>query len=131
MVFSVLPLVVICITIIVLFGVRANGVARELAPATATATGTVVKDGTGSDGLDITWKDAQGRQHTSHITFPNVGAVAAGRPVTIFYVPGDPGRAYATGDSVDTRGRDAASAVLFAILVLFIGLVVSGFRLWR
>jgi hypothetical protein len=131
MIYSVLPLVVICIAVIVLLGARANAVARELAPATATATGTVVKDGTGSDGLDIAWKDAQGRQHTSRLRFPNVDAVAAGRPVTIFYVPDDPGRAYATGDTVDTRGRDAASAVLFAILVLFAGLVVTGFRLWR
>jgi hypothetical protein len=131
MIYSVLPLVVICIAVIVIFGTRANSVARELAPATATAVGTVDKDGTGSAGLDISWKDAGGQQHTSHLRFPNVDKVAQGRKVTIFYVPDNPGRAYASGDSVDTRGRDAASAVLFAILVLFIGLVVTGFRLWR
>jgi hypothetical protein len=131
MIYSVLPLVIICIGVIVILGARANSVARELTPATATAVGTVAKDGTGSDGLDITWKDAGGQQHTSHLAFPDVGAVAKGRQVGISYVPGDPSRAYAVGDTLDSRGREAASGVLFAILVLFVGVAVTGFRLWR
>lgn len=131
MIFSVLPLVLICTTLILVLGVKAKSVADKLSPATATAAGKVAADGAGRDGLDIAWTDADQQPHRTHLVFPNVGAVTSGTPVTIFYVPGDPGMAYAAGDTLDTRGRDLTSGVLFAVLVLVLGLAVTGFRLWR
>jgi hypothetical protein len=131
MIFSVLPLVLICTTLILVLGLKARSVAHELAPATATAPGQVHADGTGRDGLDIDWTDARSARHTTHLVFPNVGKIKAGTKVTIFYVPDDPDRAYAAGDRLDTRGRDLTSGVLFAVLVLLVGALVTGFRLWR
>lgn len=131
MALSVLPLVLICVTLIIVLGVKANSIARQLSPATATAAGMVAVDGTGSAGLDIAWSDSGNTRHTTHLVFPNVGAVTKDTKVTIFYVPGDPSRAYAAGDRLDTRGRELASGVLFAVLVLLIGVIVSTFRLWR
>jgi hypothetical protein len=131
MVFSVLPLVVVCVTLILVLGIKASNIARQLSPATARAPGVVAADGTGSDGLDIAWTDSANARHTTRLVFPNVGKIAKDTKVTIFYVPDDPSRAYAAGDRLDSKGRELASGVLFAVLVLLIGVFVTAFRLWR
>jgi hypothetical protein len=131
MVYSVLPLVVICTALIIILGLRANSLLREVAPATATAPATISRDGTGRDGLEFTWTDAARREHTSTLMFPQTGSVRKGTSLTILYDPSDPGLVHAGGDTVDVRLRNLESGILFALLVFLVGTIGTAFRLWR
>jgi hypothetical protein len=131
MVISVVPLVVVCLTLIVVLGLKAASINRELAPATATTTATITADGTGDDGVKFDWTDEAGVTHHSTLVFPNAGQVSKDTTFIVQYVPSDPSRVYAAGDPVDTRARELASGILFALLVLVVGLFVTGFRFWR
>lgn len=131
MVYSVLPLVVICTALVVILALKSNSLLREVAPATATAAATISKDGTGRDGLEFTWKDAAGTEHTSTLVFPETGAIKNGTPLTIAYDPSDPSLVHAGGDTVDVRLRNLESGILFALLVFLVGTIGTAFRLWR
>ncbi len=131
MMLSVLPLVVICTALIIILGLKANSIIRELAPATATTTTTLSKDGVGRDGLEFDWTDSSGAKHHSRLVFPQAGQVKAGTPLHLQYVPSDPSRVYAGGDTLHVRLQNLLSGILFALLVLAVGVLTTAFRLWR
>src|SRR5262249_26808682 len=130
MILSVLPLVLICVTLGGVLLAGAVVIANEQAAATATATATVSRDGVGSRGLEFDWTDAAGRHH-GRLVFPPVGRAPKGRQFVVNYVPSDPGRYYAAGDEKDVRGRNLLNGLQFALLVLVVGVLTTAFRLWR
>jgi hypothetical protein len=125
MVVALVPLLVIGVVLVVVLGVKYLAVVRELSPATATATATVVSTGRGPAGLPLRWTDTAGQQHTSRLVFPEVGSVKAGTIVTVRYVPDDPSRVYAAEDELNTRGRNFANGMLFTVLVMLVALAVT------
>lgn len=131
MVLSVLPLVVICLTLSGVLLAGTVALANERAPATATAKATVSKDGVGSEGLEFDWADPAGATHHGRLVFPDVGRVSKQTQFTVYYVPSDPGRYYAGADAGDLRLRYLVSGLYFALLVLVVGMLTTGFRLWR
>jgi hypothetical protein len=131
MVVSVLPLVVVCVALTIVLVVRANSLIRQVAPATARAQATVAADGVGRDGLDLDWTDAAGHPHRSRLVFPQTQKIGKGTPLEVAYDPADPTLVHAGGDAVDVQLRNLESGVLFALLVLVVGLLTTAFRLWR
>src|SRR5262249_22067505 len=105
--------------------------ANERAAATATATATVSKDGVGSEGLEFDWTDQAGGTHHGRLVFPNDGRVPKKNQFTVNYVPSDPGRYYARADGGGQRLGNLFSGLLFALLVLVVGVLTTTVRLWR
>src|SRR5262249_18848056 len=130
MVLSVLPLVLICVTLGGVLLAGAVVIANEQAAATATATATVSRDGVGRRGLALDWTDGAGRHH-GRLVLPQVGRTASGRQVRVNYGQADPGRCYAAGDGKDVGGRNLLNGLQFALLVLVVGVLTTAFRLWR
>jgi hypothetical protein len=131
MVLSVLPLVVVCLTLSAVLWAAAATLAHERAPATATAQATVSKADVGSEGLEFDWADQAGAAHHGRLVFPDVGRVPERTRFTVHYVPSDPGRYFAVNDAGGLRLRYLVSGLQFALLVLVVGVLTTGFRLWR
>jgi len=131
MVLSVLPLVVICLTLSAVLLAGAVVLANERAPATATAKATVSKAGVGSEGLEFDWTDQAGARHHGRLVFPQIAAVRKDATILLHYAPGDPSRYWAVGDADYVRQTNLVSGLLFALLVLVVGVLTTGFRLWR
>src|SRR5262249_12520754 len=130
MVLSVLPLVLICVTLGGVLLAGAAVITNEQAAATATAQATVSADGVGGQGLEFDWTDTAGRHH-GRLVFPEGGRIAKGTRFTVHYVPSDPGRSDAAGDEKGIRERNLLSGLQFALLVLVVGVLTTAFRLWR
>ena len=130
MVLSVLPLVVICLTLSAVLLAGALRIAHERAPATATALGQVLRDGEGREGLQFWWVDRAG-EHRGRLVFPDVGRIPGRTPVLVHYSPADPSVYYVFGDEQDLRLRNLVSGLQFTLLVLVVGVLTTAFRLWR
>jgi hypothetical protein len=119
-VFGLLPLLVVGPVVIILLAVRFADESAPVRAASAQATATVQRTGLGDDerGIELTWVDASGTQHTSTVHTRSRSSVAKGSQVTVRYQPDDPSRVFVTGDDTTARLTDLGFGILLSTLLV-------------
>jgi hypothetical protein len=118
-VFGLLPILVVGPVVAILLAVRFADESAPVRAATGEATATVQRTGLGSDGrgLELTWTDADGTQHTSTVHTPRPSTIASGSKITLRYPPNDPSRVFVTGDDTTARLTDLTFGILLTTLL--------------
>jgi hypothetical protein len=119
-VFGLIPLLVVGPVVIILLAVRLADESTPVRAATARATATVQRTGLGDDrrGIELTWTDAGGTQHTSTIRSARPSNIATGSQVVVRYQPDDPTKIFVTGDETTTRLADLSFGILLSVLLV-------------
>ena len=124
-VFGLIPLLVVGSIVIILLAIRLADESAPLRAATARATATVKSSGLGDDrrGIELTWTDSGGTQHTSTVHSARPTNIAPGAQVVVRYQPNDPTKLFVTGDDTTTRVTDLTFGIVLSAL-LILGLLV-------
>jgi hypothetical protein len=132
-VFGLIPLLVVGPIVIILLAVRLADESAPLRAATAQATATVKRSGLGDDqrGIELTWTDSSGTQHTSTVHSARPAKIAPGSPVVVRYQPNDPSKIFVSGDDVTTRLTDQTFGIVLSVLLLLGVLVLSAVHVAR
>ena len=120
MVFGLIPLLVVGPVLIILLAVHLADESAPVRAATSHATATVKRSGLGDDhrGIELTWTDSGGTQHTSTVHSARPSTVAPGSQVTVRYQPDDPGTIFVTGDDTTSRLADLTFGILLSVLLV-------------
>lgn len=133
MTLGLVPLLVLGLALVVTLLIRAHQVSTHLDPATGRATGTVqAVTGEGNPKFaTVSWVDARGAHHSSRLAFPGSASVQRGTRLSLHYVPGDPGRVNAEGDTTYNLLGVLLGEMVLVVLVLAIALAVTAGRIVR
>ena len=119
-VFGLIPLLVVGPVLIILLAVHLADESAPVRAATSQATATVKRSGLGSDhrGIELTWTDSGGTQHTSTVHSARPATIAPGSQVTVRYRPDDPGTIFVTGDDTTSRLADLTFGIVLSVLLV-------------
>jgi hypothetical protein len=129
---GLVPLLAVGLAILIALLVRAHTVSDRLAPATARASGVVVSVGPGNPRpATVRWTDSRGTRQVGRVTFPGSVSVPRGTRVSLHYVPDDPHRVYADGDTNYTLLGVLLGESVLVVVVLAVALGVTAVRVTR
>jgi hypothetical protein len=132
-VFGLIPLLVVGPIVIILLAVRLADESAPVRAATERATATVKRSGLGDDrrGIELTWTDSAGTEHTSTVHSARPSNIAPGSQVAVRYQPGDPATVFVTGDDTTARLSDLSFGVLLSGLLVLGVVAVSAVHVAR
>jgi hypothetical protein len=82
-------------------------------------------------GLELTWTDADGVEHTSTVHTARPSDIAVGSQVSVRYQPDNPDRVFVTGDDTTSRLTDLSFGILLAALLTVAIVVASAVHVAR
>jgi hypothetical protein len=132
-VFGLIPLLVVGPIVIILLAIRLADESAPVRAATARATATVKSSGLGDDrrGIELTWTDSSGTQHTSTVHSGRPSNIAPGSQVVVRYQPNDPTKVFVTGDDTTTRVADLTFGIVLSALLILGVLALSAVHVAR
>ncbi len=132
-VFGLVPLLVAGPIVIILLAVRLADESAPVRAATAHATATVKRSGLGDDrrGIELTWTDSGGTQHTSTVHSARPSDIAPGSQVVVRYQPDDPTTIFVSGDDTTTRLADLTFGIVLSGLLVLGVLALSAIHVAR
>lgn len=132
-VFGLIPLLVVGPIVIVLLAIRLADDSAPVRAATARTTATVKSSGLGEDrrGIELTWTDSGGTQHSSTVHSARPSDIAPGSRVSVRYQPDDPSKVFVSGDDVTTRLTDLTFGIVLSVLLVLGVLAASAVHVAR
>ena len=132
-VFGLIPLLVVGPIVIILLAIRLADESAPVRAATAQATATVKRSGLGDDrrGIELTWTDSGGTQHTSTVHSARPSDIAPGSQVVVRYQPNDPTKVFVSGDDATTRLADLTFGIVLSALLILGVLALSAIHVAR
>ena len=132
-VFGLIPLLAVGPIVIILLAIRLADESAPVRAATARATATVKSSGLGDDrrGIELTWTDSSGTQHTSTVHSARPSNIAPGSQVVVRYQPNDPTKVFLTGDDTTTRLADLTFGIVLSALLILGVLALSAVHVAR
>jgi hypothetical protein len=132
-VFGLIPLLVVGPVVIILLAIRLADESAPVRAATSQATATVKRSGLGDDrrGIELTWTDSGGRQHTSTVHSARPSNIAPGSQVVVRYQPNDPSKIFVNGDDTTTRLADLSFGILLSVLLVLGVVALSAIHVAR
>lgn len=118
--FGLIPLLVVGPVLIILVAVRLTDESAPVRAATSEATATVKRSGLGADrrGIELSWTDSGGTQHTSTVHSARPSNIGPGSQVTLRYQPDNPGTVFVTGDDTTSRLADLTFGIVLSVLLV-------------
>lgn len=123
---GLVPVLLVGVVVLVVLALRLADVQAPLAAADRTAAATVTAAGAAPEGrgLDVTFRDEEGRERSGSIELDQPLDVPVGAELTVHYAPSapasDPIRVHTDGDAAHAAVGDVVFGLVAVVLVLLV-----------